>query len=54
MVMTTPPASVTLEADHEIRPASGSGKSRSPTVRPYTLLCIYKSSRQTGNLPGGM
>jgi hypothetical protein len=35
-------------------PQCGSGKSRSPTVRPYTLLCIYKSSNQTGNLPGGM
>ena len=30
-------------------PQCGSGKSRSPTVRPYTLLCIYKSSKQTGN-----
>jgi len=26
----------------------------SPTARLYTLLCICKSSKQTGNLPGGM
>jgi len=25
-----------------------------PAYRPtYTLLCIYKSSKQTGTLPGG-
>jgi len=35
-------------------PQCGSGKSRSTTVRNYTLLCICKSSKQTGNLPGGM
>jgi hypothetical protein len=29
-------------------------KSRSSAVRHYTLLCVCKSSRQTGNLPGGM
>jgi hypothetical protein len=29
-------------------------KSCSPTARLYTLLCICKSSKQTGNLPGGM
>ena len=35
-------------------PQCGSGKSRSTTVRNYTLLCICKSSKQTDNLPGGM
>jgi len=35
-------------------PQCGPGKSRSTTVRDYTLLCICKSSKQTGNLPGGM
>jgi hypothetical protein len=35
-------------------PQCGSGKSRSTAVRNYTLLCICKSSKQTGNLPGGM
>jgi hypothetical protein len=28
----------------------GWGKSRSTTVRNYTLLCICKSSKQTGDL----
>jgi len=35
-------------------PQCGWGKSRSTTVGNYTLLCICKSSKQTGNLPGGM
>jgi len=32
----------------------GWGKSRSTTVRNYTLFCICKSSKQTGDLPGSM
>ena len=35
-------------------PPRCSGKSCSHKVRPYTLLCIYKSSKQIGNLPCGM
>jgi hypothetical protein len=35
-------------------PQCGPGKSCSTTFRNYTLLCIHKSSKQTGNLPGGM
>jgi hypothetical protein len=35
-------------------PQCGLYKPRSSAVRHYTLLCICKSSRQTGNLPGGM
>ena len=33
-------------------PQCGCGSS--PIVRPYTLLCIYKSSRQASILPCGM
>ena len=34
-----------------IRPAMWSG---CVLPRPHSLLCIYKSSNQAGNLPGGM
>src|SRR5262249_62071191 len=43
-----------LAADHEIRPAMWLGEVLRAYRPTYTLLCIYKSSKQKGHLPGGM
>jgi hypothetical protein len=40
--------------DHEIRPAMWLGEVLLAYRPIYTLLCSYKSSKQTANLPGGM
>jgi hypothetical protein len=54
MVMIKPRIGKASAVDHEIRPAMWPVLSLLAYRPTYKLLCIYKSSKQTGNLPGGM
>jgi hypothetical protein len=55
MVMTGPPNRLNARSGQRNSPRNVARvKSCSPTARLYMQLCICKSSKQMGNLPGGM
>ena len=55
MVMTGPPNRLNARSGQRNSPRNVARvKSCSPIARLYMQLCICKSSKQMGNLPGGM